>query len=37
MNRYVDFPPELLTDLLRGRSGVRGLIDDECNLNKFGE
>lgn len=37
MNRYVDVPPKLLTGLLRGRSGVRGLIDGECNSNKFDE
>lgn len=37
MNRYVDVSPELLTGLLRGRSGVRGLIDGECNLKKFDE
>lgn len=33
MNRYVDAPPRLLTGLLRGSSGVCGLIDGECNSN----
>lgn len=35
MNRYVDVPPKLLTGLLRGSSGVGGLIDVECKSNKL--